>query len=345
MNEYAIMLYPAANRVYAESSMALLAGELRVFDLAALGGVLADITEFSLGGVPYITFRAPELTEDQIDLLSNLSTLYALFEVRDEWLRPVALHRLDSFDSDLLTIQKYAGKTNELFTKLLLNLTALATDSPGELSTEKLRVLDPVCGRGTTLNQAMMYGFDAAGIDVDGRDFDEYAKFIRTWLKNKRLKHSAEVAPIRRNKAHVGRRLDVTLGVTKERYQAGDTVKLAYVQADTVRANEFFRSGAFDLVVADAPYGVQHGSHKGGERLNRSPTELLTEALPAWVSLLRPGGAVGISWNVHVAKRVELTTLLADAGLDVLDSPEYQAFQHRVDQAIMRDLVLARKPH
>lgn len=343
MNSYAIMVYPAANRVYADSSVSLLVNELRVFDEAVLGGKLADITPSVLAGVPYVTFTAPALGTDEIRLLSDLSTLYALFEVADGLLRPVEVRRSDVFDSDLLTIQRYVGKTNELFTKLLLNVTALATDRPAQLAGGRLRVLDPLCGRGTTLNQAMMYGFDAAGIDVDGRDFDEYAKFIKTWLKNKRLKHSAETAPIRRNKAHVGRRLDITLGVTKERYQAGDTLRLTFVHADSVRAAEFFKAGSFDLVVADAPYGVQHGSHRGGGELARAPRDLLAAAVPGWVSLLRTGGALGISWNTKVAARSEVVRLLGDAGLEVLDSEAYQGFAHRVDQAIVRDLVVARK--
>ena len=40
--------------------------------------------------------------------------------------------------------------------------------------TGRLTVFDPLCGRGTTLNQALMYGYDAAGLDVDGKDFEAY---------------------------------------------------------------------------------------------------------------------------------------------------------------------------
>ena len=47
----------------------------------------------------------------------------ALFERDGDALRPVELPRRDRFDDDLLTILKYPGKTNELFTKLLLNVT------------------------------------------------------------------------------------------------------------------------------------------------------------------------------------------------------------------------------
>jgi hypothetical protein len=189
MNEYAVMVYPAANRVYADASARLLMAELRVFDLAVLGNRIADLAATTIGGVPCVTFTAPELSSRDVALLSNLSVLYALFVVEGELLRPVPLRRLDVFDSDLLTIQKYSGKTNELFTKLVLNVTALSTDRPDDLVGGRLRVLDPMCGRGTTLHQAMMYGYDAAGLDIDGKDFEEYGRFIRTWLKNKRIKH------------------------------------------------------------------------------------------------------------------------------------------------------------
>ncbi|HVV21365.1 MAG TPA: SAM-dependent methyltransferase [Pseudonocardiaceae bacterium] len=339
MNSYAVMIYPSANRVYADASVRLLVSELRVFDAAVLGGKVTDIAETTIGGVPYVTFTAPELSDHDVRSLSNLSVLYALFEVRGDLLRPVRLDRLDVFDSDLLTIQKYSGKTNELFTKLVLNVTALSTDRPD--LTRRLAVLDPMCGRGTTLHQAMTYGYDASGIDIDAKDFDEYGRFIRTWLKNKRLKHEATVVPIRRDHATLGKRLDVTLGVTKERYKAGDVLRLSYVHGDTTRTAEFFRPGTFDVIVTDAPYGVQHGSRS--EHLSRSPLHLVRQAAPGWAKVLRPGGALGISWNTHVASRAELAGALADGGLTVLDSEPYLGFEHRVDQAIVRDVLVARK--
>jgi tRNA G10 N-methylase Trm11 len=210
-----------------------------------------------------------------------------------------------------------------------------------------------MCGRGTTLNHAMMYGYDVSGLDLDAKDFDEYTRFIKTWLKNKRIKHQADTAPIRRNHVHLGRRLDIELGVTKESYKAGEALRVGYVNADTVRSTEFFRAGSFDLIVTDAPYGVQHGSRSGAGApnrqqragdLSRDPRRLLTEALPGWATLLRPGGAIGISWNDLVLDRADLTELVADAGLDVLDSDAYLGFGHRVDQAINRDVLVATKP-
>jgi hypothetical protein len=62
------------------------------------------------------------------------------------------------------------------------------------------------------------------------------------------------------------------------------------------------------------------------------------------VKALRPGGALGISWNTLVARREDAAAALAAAGLEVLDSAPYRAFRHRVDQAITRDILIGRKP-
>jgi hypothetical protein len=343
MPAYALLILPAANRVYAGAAPRLTAAELEVFGHSLLGGQLSGIEETTIAGVPYVTFSAEPLGDREAALLANLSSLYALFEREGELLRPVPLRRLDRFDDDLVTIQRYQGKTNERFTKLLVNLTLCATGFAGELLERRFRLLDPLCGRGTTLNQALLYGFDAAGIEIDGRDFDAYAHFIQTWLKDKRLKHQASAGPVRRDHRTLGRRLRVSLAPSREAWRAGDTQELDVVNADTTRAAEFFSRRSFDALVADLPYGVRHGSAAGGG-LRRGPVELLEAALPDWTELLRPGGAVGLSWNTHVASRDKLAAVLDAAGLRVLDGAPYDRFRHRVDQAIVRELLIARLP-
>ncbi|MFY1694974.1 TRM11 family SAM-dependent methyltransferase [Solwaraspora sp. WMMA2101] len=351
MTAYALLIHPSANRVYAESAVALAAAELAVFGDRALGGRLADIAVTAIGGLPYVTFTGVDLTDRDLSVLANLSARYAFFAREGDLLRPVAVTGRDRFDSDLITIPKYAGKTNEQFTKLLVNVTALAsTDRSGAAAdplspdAPPLRVLDPMCGRGTTLNQAMMYGWHAAGVEIDGKDFEVYANFIRTWLKHKRLKHSSDIAQVRRNRTQLGRRLAITLAASREDHKAGRTLDLTMVHADTRRGRDFFRAGSFDAIVTDAPYGVAHGTRSQADRLTRDPLGLLAEALPVWVALLRPGGALGISWNTLVAARDDLAALLVKVGLEVADGPGYGDFAHRVDQAIVRDLIVARRP-
>jgi SAM-dependent methyltransferase len=357
MSSYALLVSPSANRVYARAAAALTVAELGALAETALPGRLGQASIERIAGVEYVAFEG-DLDAEALAYVANVSTAFALFErVRDgdrdiqgdgegddrgEAFRPVELHRLDCLDDDLLTILKYQGKTNELFTKLLLNVTVLASGAAPRLLTDRLRILDPLCGRGTTLNQTLMYGWHAAGLEIDAGDFDTYAGFLPRWLKDKRLKHTATTARLRRDGRTLGRRLDVALATDKEAWAAGDTVTVTYAQADTREAAEVYRAGSFDAIVTDAPYGVQHGS-RSGEGLQRRPLDLLAEALPGWVRLLRPDGAVGVAVNLRTCPRADAVALLTEAGLAVRDTAAYCGFQHRVDQAIQRDIVVGVK--
>jgi hypothetical protein len=338
MTEYALLLLPSANRVYTDAAVELTMAELEIFS-PVLSSPLAEIASATIAGVGYVTFTADGLTDRDLAYLANASAAYALFERRGELLAPVPLSRLDQFDDDLLTIQKYAGKTNEQFTKLLLNVTLLSRPDAHSLLDGRLRVLDPLCGRGTTLNQVLMYGHDAAGIDLDGRDYEAYLGFMRTYLQRKKIKHKIEESPVRREHKVVARRMSARLGDAR----AASVQTLEVVNADTVRAGAFFRPASFDALVADAPYGVQHGS-TGPKGLRRDPLDLLQEAAPVWAGLLRSGGALGISWNVHVARRDDAAAVLEGAGLRVKEGGPYERLRHRVDQAILRDILVATKP-
>ncbi|HET8681650.1 MAG TPA: SAM-dependent methyltransferase [Micromonosporaceae bacterium] len=343
---YALLVAPSSNRVYGQAAPGLARAELAVFAETVLAAEVVGIGPRLRGGVPYLDFvTATPLSAVDVAYLSNLSCAYALFEVVEgevvegegggELLRPVELAPLARYDEDLVTIPKYAGKTNEQFTRLLLNVTVLASAKAPAMLAGGLAVLDPLCGRGTTLNHALRYGYDAVGIEVDGADVDAYAAFIKTWLRRKRVKHRAEMHPVRRDRRRVARCLDVVIG--------GDQ-RLTVFHADTLDARDFLRAGCVDVVVADTPYGVAHGSRTPDKGLSRRPLDLLAAAVPVWAELLRPGGALGVSWNTHVAARSAAAATLAAAGLEVVDSPGYRGFEHWVDQAITRDVLVARKP-
>jgi len=337
MSRYAMLLAPSANRVYADQASRISRAELAAFGPVLSSG-LAEIDVTRLGGVEYLTFEG-SLSERDIAYLSNLSAAYALFElIEGDLLRPLALSPLAHYDSDLITIPKYAGKTNEQFTKLVLNLTVLASASAGRMLDGGLTVLDPLCGRGTTLNQALMYGYDAIGVEIDGTDLEAYKLFLQTWLKIKRLKHTSEMVPMRA-RGRKTRRLEVRLAPTKEDFKTGAQT-LAVIQADTTDLDGLLGRNLADVLVADLPYGVAHGSYDGEGRITRSPLDLLERAVPEWLPRLRPGGALGLSWNTKVAKRELAEDILLAAGLELV---EHLPLEHRVDQGIERDVLVARK--
>ncbi len=333
---YAMLVAPSTNRVYADAAPRLARAELAVFGEYALGGRLAEIEDLDLGGVAYVGFTVEGgLSERDLRYLSNASAMFALFERAGDLLRPVVVRCLDRYDDDLVTIPKYAGKTNEQFTKLLLNVTVLAAGR--DLLDDRLTVCDPLAGRGTTLNQALMYGYDAVGVEVDGKDVDAYAAFLRTYLRRKRIKHQADLVPVRRERRLIGRRFEVTLAPSRDAYKSGATQHLSMCQVDTTHARDLLRARSVDVIVTDAPYGVAHGS-RAEHGLSRRPTELLRAALPGWVELLRPGGAIGMAFNAHTADRDELASLLAGQGLRVVP---LDGFEHWVDQSINRDIIVA----
>ncbi|GGN53425.1 hypothetical protein GCM10010112_02240 [Actinoplanes lobatus] len=339
MSRYAMLLAPSANRVYADQASRMSQAELAAF-APVLSPGLDDIGVTVLGGVEYLTFSA-DLTERDIAYVSNLSSAYALFErVDDGLLRPLALAPLARYDSDLITIPKYAGKTNEQFTKLVLNLTVLASGSAGRMLDGGLTVLDPVCGRGTTLNQALMYGYDAIGVEIDGKDVEAYKLFLQTWLKRKRLKHTAELVQVRRQGRRAARRLEVTMAASKDDHKAGAVQKVTVLNADTTSLDGLLRGNVADVLVADLPYGIAHGSYDDEGGMSRRPLDLLERAVPQWLPLLRPGGAIGLSWNTKVAKRELAEDILLASGLELV---EHLPLAHRVDQGIERDVVVARK--
>ena len=90
-------------------------------------------------------------------------------------------------------------------------------------------------------------------------------------------------------------------------------------------------------MVTDIPYGVQKGTAGKQDSIG----DTLAKALPAWHDTLKPGGVLAMSFNTYVTKRADLERMCALAGFDVVETA---SLEHWVEQAINRDVILARKP-
>ena len=338
MADHLILLAPSANRVYASAADRLVAAELKIMLGAADHPTIEPV---SIAGIGYLAVATETLDERVCGALGRLSGCYATFQREHDRLLPIEVRNPDLFDDDLVTIPKYPGKTNEQFTRLLINVTlaSMRRQSSGPIS-----ILDPLCGRGTVLSTAMMLGCNAAGVEVEAKAVEAYAAYLRGYLRRKRLKHNLEVNPVRREGKIIGKRLDASVIPNgRERPLA-----LTVFSGDTRQSGALFGKRRFDAVVTDAPYGVVHGSRTdvggvGGQR-ERSAAGLISEALPVWAMQLKPGGALGLSFNAIGLRRERLLDLVAAAGLEPLDSGPYRDFEHRVDSSIRRDIVVALKP-
>lgn len=334
MPSHAILVAHSANRVYNAD-----ASRLGLAEAAALAPSLTadveDLTVETLGDVEYLTFTtADDLADDDLRRLADLSTTRAIFRRADDGgLHPRPLPRTAEHGDDLVTIQRYKGKTNEQFTHLLVNVTVAASEAARrrEAKQERVRLLDPVAGRGSTLNRGLVYGFDVAGIEHDARAVNDYRVFLSTYLKDHRVKHRIDRERIRNGELAGTDRFAATL-------KSGQ--RLGVVGGDATLAPVMFPGYKFDVLVGDLPYGVQHRATTGGGP-PRGADELLEASLDAWRRVLLKGGTLGLSWNVRTLPRAGMLELLEAHGFEPVDHPH--SFEHVVDRSITRDLVVARR--
>lgn len=320
-----MLIAPSLNRVYAGEAPRLAASEL-----AVTAGV--EVEPVVIAGVDYLRIDA-EVSDGLRGVVARQSARLGLYEDVSGLLRPLELPAVDLLDEDLVTIPKYPGKTNEQLTRLLLNVTlSQVVAGPGTRS-----VLDPLCGRGTTLLQAWRLGYDAAGIEADPKAVEAFAAYLKTYLRRKRLKHTAEMTPVRREGKSLGKRFDADVTVD------GRSMSLGVFTGDTRQSAKLWGKRRFDAIVTDAPYGIVHGSAsdvRGGGR-DRSASGLLADAIPVWAGQLRPGGAIGMSWNTLSTPRERVAELLTKAGMVVRDDGPWRRFSHRVDSSVHRDVIVA----
>lgn len=320
-----LLLAPSANRVYASATADLAVAELEITFPAA-----NDVGKTTLAGIDYLSFRVQNPTHEQLARIARQSASLALYARAGMLLRPIELPKVFVLDEDLVTIPKYRGKTNELFTRLLLNVTESQVVNPPM----RFNVLDPMAGRGTTLLTAWLFGHNAYGVEEDQKSFEAMAAYVKTWCRRKRLKHTADVTPVRRDGKSIGRRFDASVKVPGHA-----DLTMTVFTGDTTSSAILFGKKKFDVIATDAPYGVVHGAVSGGDR-RRSPKQLLDEAVPIWASQLRAGGALGISWNTYGLAREELVHIMEDSDLNVRNSEAWHQLEHRVDSSINRAVLV-----
>ncbi len=344
---YGLMVNPGHNRVYFESSKAMARAELEIA-CRCFETPCGDFRPLEVEGIHLLSFRAGRpLSEPDLLLLSRLSFVFAIFHLEargnDFALLPIRKRRTGVMNDDVGTILKYSGKTNELFTRMMMNVGLLS----GRFAKESgISLLDPVAGKGTTLFEAAMSGWNAYGVEIGEKAVHEMSVFFRKYLETGKYKHVMTQERIsgegRRFRSEMTR---FEYSVSKEAQKAGAKQILCMVEGDSQYADQYFRREQFHLIVGDLPYGVQHGSHSQtvSPSLTRNPRELVKACLPAWLEVLKPGGTLVLAWNQFVLDRDSFASVFRIKGLTVLSDPPYDGFLHRVDQAINRDMIVVRK--
>ncbi len=114
------------------------------------------------------------------------------------------------------------------------------------------------------------------------------------------------------------------------------------LRGDTTESHLYFKKQSMHVIVADLPNAVQPLSkHDEGEVIDLN--ELLNQSFKSWYQLLKKGGAIALSWNTYINTRDELKDKLTAYGFTVMDDDNYLKFDHRVSQAMNRDIIVAIK--
>ena len=331
---YAFLLYPHANIRYRQSMLQLAVQELSM-TLSALGRE-AEVVPQKMGGAMFLTFEAAKLTERDMRMLSQLASVYMLFEMEDGKLTTLERTHPNYVGEDLPALLKYKGKTNEMFTDTMLTM-ALAASAFMPVHDSQLVVCDPMAGRGTTLMLALRRGYHGVGIEIGKADVKEAADYMTRYLEFHRIKYKRTDSALTVSGQVGGRENKFVFSDSAEHFKDGDTRTLRLICGDTREAEALLKPNSVHLMVTDAPYGVQKGTAGRQDSIGGT----IAAALPGWFDVLKSGGVLAMSFNTHVTRREGLVRLFEKAGFEIVQTAN---LEHWVEQAISRDVILARKP-
>ncbi len=331
---YAFLLYPHANIRYRQSLLQLAVQELSM-TLSALGRE-AEVVPQKMGGAMFLTFEAAKLTERDMRMLSQLASVYMLFEMEDGKLTTLERTHPNYVGEDLPALLKYKGKTNEMFTDTMLTM-ALAASAFMPVHDSQLVVCDPMAGRGTTLMLALRRGYHGIGIEIGKADVKEAADYMTRYLEFHRIKYKRTDSALTVRGQVGGRENKFVFSDSAEHFKDGDTRTLRLICGDTREAEALLKPNSVHLMVTDAPYGVQKGTAGRQDSIGGT----IAAALPGWFDVLKSGGVLAMSFNTHVTRREGLVRLFEKAGFEIVQTAN---LEHWVEQAISRDVILARKP-
>jgi hypothetical protein len=293
---------------------------------------ISSVEKIKLGQQEYLKIAIDDMVVDDNALyeLGNLSMTSSFFNYFEKlgsfngpFLKPIEIPPDYEIPHDLLVTRRYKGKTNEMFTHFLCNI-ARYSSSYSSCKWPELRIFDPLAGGGTTLFTALYLGAEAAGVEKRSKDIQSTVSFLKQYTKEQGI--FCEVKEERIKKSL--KRYWFTIGEKRKRLLLvkGET-------ADSPQLTAGFKK--FHCIVTDLPYGIQHGG---------KITDLLTDALPGWSSLLLSGGTIAMSWESSRFPRKEMIGIMEKTeSIRVLKGHIYEDMSHRVDRVIKkRDVIVAR---
>lgn len=320
--KFALLISPVAKSAYFADYISVAKAELKY----SLG-----VNKCSLERTGALEFLVTSVSEDSESFLSNamqLSFVMGVFEKTPNGLTPIDSQPSYTLDENFVFGSKYRGKTNEHLTQLLLNLSLASIE---EKDYSKIKVLDPMCGRATTLMWALRYGICSKGIERDAQALPEIRQHLKKRCKLHRQKHSLKEGFVNKaNKSQSGKFIEFTALDKKQNTE----YKTQIICGDAREAHQLLNAEKFQIITSDLPYGLQHTTGDG----KRNPIETLNECALSWKQCLKPGGVITLSFNKYIPKRDAIIEAFSSVGLE----PSSFEAPHRMSESIVRDIVIFR---
>ncbi len=342
--KYLILQNPGHNRVYYNSADKLAISELQI----ATESLSVDCTQIKIEyihEVRYLSFKTNEkLSEVDLAVLSRLSFVFVLFSMYEGYeglfLKPVSLFKYNYINDKVNNLLKYKGKTNELFTNMMINVALLSSDFNYN---DDITLLDPVAGKGTTLFEAAVNGFNAFGVEIESKAVNEAIIFFKKFLQDERFKFKFDKRRIfGSNKKEEVLINDFVYAKNKQDLKT-NAKKLSLVCGNSQDTYKYFKSPVFNIIVGDLPYGIVHSNSSINSQGMRNPIELLKSCLSGWYKVLKFGGTIVMAWNSFLISKEKLADMFINNGFTVLTDEAYSNFEHMVDKSIKRDIIVAKK--
>ena len=318
MKNLALLISPRAKSAYFNDLI-----EVAKAELAWVIGSDQTITYKKIGPMEFLEI---ESDESLLPVLAKLSFVYGIFEYQGEQLIPLPVEADFNLHEDFVFGAKFKGKTNELLTQLLINVGLKSIDYK---NIADVKLLDPMCGRATTLLWGMRYGMKAKGIEQDAKALADIRLNVKKWSKIHRQKHQFNDGFVggKSTKGSKGKFIEFTAADTSMRVITGDSSE----------ACSLLKDEKFHLLISDLPYGIQHFTTDK----TRNPIKVLRDCAKDWCGSLKPEGVMVLAFNRNIPRRKDLLAVFTEQGMLEL------AFTapHQMSESIVRDIVvLAKKP-
>ena len=293
--------------------------QVALAELAQVHSVV-PVEQLKFGALEFFVLEQGGL---ELESLLRLSFVQGVYALDGEQLRPIDISAAFRLHEAFVFGSKFKGKTNERLTQMLINVGLAAI---GSQTGEGTKLLDPMCGRATTLLWAIRYGINARGIEQDAGALVDIHRNLKKWTKLHRQKHKLSDGFIgAANKAKRGKFLDFS----------AEEKNMRVVVGDASNADQIFKKEKFDLLVSDLPYGVQHFTTEQ----TRSPLAVIEQCTAIWKSCLKKNGAIVLSFNSNNPRRSALVAAFEREGFVTLPF----SAAHRMSESIVRDVVIFKR--